>query len=265
MSMLIAQLLATANAAPMQPVTRWVVEFADSTCLMGRRYGTDKNPIDLLIKAPMLGEMHEVLINVPQGGHSPHEGVNEGWFERPNGTRAAPISAATYRTEGKTLLTRFYIDPKAYKLGEDGDRLILDFGRRYRYDFALPDLEKAKGVLGQCLTSLRDAYGVGESATKQIATPAESKLSIYRYFSTDDYPSDAVSKGERGYVGALFWVEIDGTVEDCKIVESSRRKSLDDRTCDVIRTRSRFNPAIDHQGMPIRSPQYQRVRWEMPG
>ena len=211
----------------------------------------------------MLGQGYEIVIVVPDSKQPRGNGYDEGWIERADGGRGAPIFAGSYSTVAKTHVTRLSIDPEKYVIGQDGERIILQINKRRRYDFALPGLKNAQRVLGQCLTNLRDEYGVGENVTNQIATDAKPKQSIVRYFNNNDYPSEALSKGEQGYVGALFWVETDGRVKECKIVESSRRQSLDDRTCEVIRTRSRFTPALDHQGNPIRSPQYQRIRWEM--
>lgn len=249
----------------MQPSTKWIVEFADSSCIMARRFGSTDKPVDLHIKAPMLGQLFEVVIVVPETGSLSGNLHYEGWIERPDGTKAASISAGGYSTISKAHLTRFYVDPEKYLIGQDGERLIVHLNKRRRYDFALPDLKKAQAVLDQCVTGLRDEFGVGEKVTRQIATPAKQQLSIVRYFSTDDYPSEAVAKGEQGYVGALFWVETDGRVKECKVIESSHRKLLDERTCEVIRMRARYSPALDAQGKPIRSPHYQRIRWEMPG
>ena len=262
--MYLAYLMAVAGGAPLQPSSQWVVEFADSSCVASRRYGALDDRVDFHLKPAMLGSKFEVVIVVPDSKQPKGNGYDEGWIERPDGSHAAPIKAGSYSTVSKTHVTRFHVDPENYVMGQDGERVILHINKQRRYDLALPDLKKAQQVLDQCLTSLRDEYGVGENVTKQIATDAKSKQSIIRYFSTDDYPREAVLKGEQGYVGALFWVETDGRVRDCKIVESSHRQSLDDRTCQVIRTRSRFSPALDHQGKPIRSPQYQRIRWEMP-
>lgn len=263
--MLFAYLLAgLSSGSALQPTSKWVVEFADSSCVASRAYGTPEKRLDFHLKAPLLGQTYEVAIVVPDSKEPKGNGFDRGWIERPDGSKAAPISAGSYSTVSKMHITRFYVDPEKYVIGQDGERIILHINKQRHYDLALPDLQKAQRVLSQCLTGLRDEYGVGETVTKQIATEAKAKQSIVRYFSTDDYPQEAVIKGEQGYVGALYWVESDGRVRDCKIVESSHRQSLDDRTCEVIRTRSRFTPALDHQGNPIRSPDFLRVRWAMP-
>jgi TonB family protein len=265
MTMLFAYVLAgLASDSALQPTGKWVVEFADSACVASRSFGTPDKRLDFHLKAPMLGQNFEIVIVVPDSKRPQGNGYDEGWIERPDGSRAAPITAGSYSTVSKTQVTRIYVDPEKYIIGQDGERIILQINKERRYDLALPDLQKVQRVLNQCLTNLRDDYGVGENVTKQIATPAESKQSLIGYFNTDDYPSEAVAKGEQGYVGVLYWVETDGRVKECKIVESSRRQSLDGRTCEIIRRRARFTPAQDQQGKAIRSPKYQRIRWEMP-
>lgn len=261
--MLMYFLAGFASVSTLQPSGKWFVEFADSACVLTRRFGPETKPTYLSLKAPMLGQAYEIIIVVPNAKRNSGKTTEGGWIERPNGDKVA-IVATSYNTVNGSRLTRFTIDPEEYIIGEDGERIILQLNKRRRYDLAMPGLKKAQVVLDHCLSGLRDDYGVGEAVTKQIATPAKPKRSVASYFSTNDYPHDAVTKGEQGYVGALFWVETDGRARNCEIIESSHRKLLDDRTCEVIQTRARFEPALDSQGKTIRSPLYQRIRWEMP-
>jgi len=246
----------------MQPSGKWIVEFADSACILSRRYGQKGEFIDFHMKAPMLGNAFEVVIVLPKAKLSSITTSGKGWIERPDGSKAADLNFSSYLTVDGSYMTRIYIDPEKYQIGEDGERITLQLGERRRYDFALTDLKQARTVLDQCLSGLRDDFGVGEAVTKQIVKPAKSKQPIVSYFSTDDYPSEAVVNGHQGYVGVLFWVETNGRVKDCKVIESSHHRSLDEQTCDVIVKRARFDPPLDANGTAIREPLYQRIRWE---
>jgi len=265
MSMLIAYLLAGAAAgSPLQPTGKWVVEFADSACVASRSFGTPEDRLDLHLKAPLLGQNYEVAIVIPDTKQPRGNGFDHGWIERADGSQAAPITAISYSTVAKTQMTRFHVDSEKYVIGQDGERIILQINKQRRYDFTLPGLKNAQRVLDQCLSGLRKEFGVSDEVRRQIATAAASRGSIVRYFTTNDYPWDAVQKGEQGQVGVLFWIEVNGRVAECRVIETSHRQSLDDRTCEVIRQRARFKPALDLQGSPIRSPQFQRIRWIMP-
>lgn len=261
--MLIAMLATMAGGATLQPSTKWVVEFADSACQMARGYGSGRDRVDLHFRAPILGNKYEIMIAVPESARNKSLGSHDGWIERLDGSKAVSFSAYSYSTDDQKRLTRFDVDPDQYTLGEDGDRISFHLAKKRRYDFAIPDFKKAQSVLGQCLTGLRKEFAVDESVTDQIATEAVLTTPIYRFFNTKDYPTGALREGEQGYVGTLLWIESDGLVKDCRIVETSFRKALDERTCQVIRDRARFSPALDHQGRPIRSPYSQRIKWEI--
>jgi TonB family protein len=253
-----------AGVSTMQPNGKWTVEFADNACVLSRRYGPEGDATYLNLKGPLLGTAYEVFIIEPKPKIANNKSFEEGWIERPDGSKATTIYASSYRTVDESRLTRLTINSDDYVIGQDGERLIVHLNKRQAYDFAMPGFKKAQAVLENCLSGLRDEHGVGVEVTSSIAKSPRPKRPVMSYFSVSDYPQEALAKGEQGYVGALAWVTSDGRVEDCKIIESSHRRTLDDRTCEVIRRRVRFDPGLDSRGKPIRSPYYQRIRWDMP-
>lgn len=260
---MIGSVVALATATTLQPTSKWIVDFADSSCVLSRQYGPVDQGFSLNLKAPIVGKAFEIIIAEPQRKANEWD-IGEGWIERPGGSRVSPIHVKSYSTEGKIRVSRIYVDPDLYAVGDDGDRLILHLGKWKTYDLAIPGFEKAKNVLEFCLKDLRKIYGVDEQALSAIAVPAKAARPVFRYFSSDDYPAEAMRKGEQGTVGALFWVEANGRVKECKVIESSQRKSLDEQTCNIIVDRARFEPAKDATGKSVRSPTYTRISWLMP-
>jgi len=59
-----------ATAAPeaaMQPTGKWVVNFADAQCIATRNYGTESDPLYLMLKAPAVGDTIQLGI-IRKGG-----------------------------------------------------------------------------------------------------------------------------------------------------------------------------------------------------
>ncbi|HVJ03016.1 MAG TPA: energy transducer TonB [Sphingomonas sp.] len=85
------------------------------------------------------------------------------------------------------------------------------------------------------------------------------------WFTTDDYPTEALRQGAQGTVA--FGVEVDrsGRLARCFIVESSGSSVLDSATCALVRERGHFEPAVDPDGRRHRSRFQRRVRWQIPG
>lgn len=82
--------------------------------------------------------------------------------------------------------------------------------------------------------------------------------------SSDDYPSEALSRNERGTVVYSVEVTETGRPRDCQIVSSSGSPSLDQTTCRVILERARFIAASDGAGGRKRARTTSQFRWESP-
>jgi protein TonB len=78
------------------------------------------------------------------------------------------------------------------------------------------------------------------------AAPARGPIAAL--FTDRDYPREARKDRLQGVVLPKFTVGTNGRVTDCKIVQSSGYKILDDATCNILMKRGRFTPARDSLG-----------------
>jgi protein TonB len=53
-----------------------------------------------------------------------------------------------------------------------------------------------------------------------------------------------------------------GVPLDCRIVVSSQNERMDRAVCGQIRSRARFEPALDSMGRPVHAQYVNRVHWE---
>ena len=81
--------------------------------------------------------------------------------------------------------------------------------------------------------------------------------------TTNDYPSRALREEREGTTGFRVTVGPDGRVTDCQITSSSGHADLDQATCDNVRRRARFTPAVEN-GQPTSGSYSNRVRWVIP-
>lgn len=94
------------------------------------------------------------------------------------------------------------------------------------------------------------------------AQRARADLSLY--FSTDDYPADAVRRRAEGTVSFRLEIDPTGRVVGCTITRSSNDASLDSATCAILRARAQYQPARGENGRPIASIDTGRVTWRLP-
>jgi TonB family protein len=78
-----------------------------------------------------------------------------------------------------------------------------------------------------------------------------------------DYPSRSSRNGETGSVRYVVTVGSDGRVVDCRITGSSGFGALDDQTCRLMRSRSRFRPAIGSDGKPASDTYSGTMNWRL--
>jgi TonB family protein len=81
--------------------------------------------------------------------------------------------------------------------------------------------------------------------------PNSAKADLRTLFSADDYPAEALRKGEEGTVQVELVVDTSGRVSGCTTVQTSGSATLDRATCAILSRRARFNPAHDVNGNAV--------------
>jgi len=92
---------------------------------------------------------------------------------------------------------------------------------------------------------------------------ARPKGSPGSWVTTNDYPSRALREEREGTTGFRLSIGPDGRVTDCQITSSSGHADLDQATCDNLRRRARFSPALEG-GQPVAGSYSSRTRWVIP-
>jgi protein TonB len=104
----------------------------------------------------------------------------------------------------------------------------------------------------------------GAMQPSQAVRGPQETLPLPRYFSTDDYPTAALASRAEGVVGFALTIGADGRIIGCAITRSSGSAALDAATCNILRRRARFAPAMDGNGRPVVSTLDQQVEWKLP-
>jgi TonB family protein len=89
-------------------------------------------------------------------------------------------------------------------------------------------------------------------------------LGMVERITADDYPADAIRQRHEGAADYEADVSEDGVVRACRIVGTSGSSSLDQRTCQLVRTRVIFIPASDGQHGRRAGTYNGRLIWRLP-
>src|SRR5690242_7849595 len=98
----------------------------------------------------------------------------------------------------------------------------------------------------------------------RVVRGPQERFEASRYFSIDDYPAAAVGTGAHGLVRFTLTIGPDGRVIGCNITKSSGSSVLNMATCNIMRRRARYTPAMDSNGSPVVGTIEQQIEWKAP-
>lgn len=84
------------------------------------------------------------------------------------------------------------------------------------------------------------------------------------WIQTGDYPTMAIKNGESGTTRFMLSVDAKGVITNCVVVATSGSAALDRTTCDLVRARAQFSPALDGAGKPVAGSYTNQTRWILP-
>lgn len=255
----VCALASTALAAePLKPTGNWVVDYAEAQCVATRAFGSKEKPLHLLIKPSPTSDVVQIAL-VRDG--SKKAGTQEDATLKFSDGSSAKVKLLDYGVEKRNIrsinLSSEFVPQMARSTSiewHDGlSRKILDTG-------ALGDVMK---VLGNCRDDLRAYWNIDEARQAALKSRVKSN-SLASYFSSDDYPAQAMHDDESGMASVVLLINEKGEVKECMVDGTSGVATLDAMACIVLRHRAKFEPAIGADGKPTRDSVNSRIRWELP-
>jgi hypothetical protein len=285
---------ATSASAPriLEPSSKWQLNFADDSCQLGRFFGTGDDrtlfvmeryqPGDEFYLAvagkPMKSVQNRKRVNLAFGPH--FEGYDSGF----NTGSMGDLEPAIFITQ--TSLDRSGRDDEQDKdsdetsmssgPGPDGQRVTaaeeddvqwLDLapyrgGKTLR--LALGAMGKPLTMMRQCTDELLSHWGIDVAAHRTLSRQTEPIGSPGRWMDSDDFPSNALARGERGLVFFRLDVDEEGKVTGCHIQRLAGREEFKMAVCKAITKHAKSTPALDAAGKPIKSYWLNAVRFDYP-
>jgi TonB family protein len=108
------------------------------------------------------------------------------------------------------------------------------------------------------------AAGAAPSANAAEPEPARAEQELYHWFTTDDYPLEALVRRGQGVVRFRLTIDAQGAVSNCAIESSSGDPDLDRVSCEVLRSRARYHPARDAEGRVVEGSDSGSITWRLP-
>ncbi len=277
-AVLVVSSAAAAAADPKQPTGKWVVNFDDAQCVATRNYGSEADPIYLVLKAPATGGSLQVGIVQKGRGIEPKQFDGEVVFDdaatirtnllefgnRKLGQRALLVNLSSQNVPSLRPAKTLSIRARDRGISKLGTRLGQG-GSRDGETFALSQMHALMNMLDKCTEDLREVWKVWDYDKEPSGLKEGPSGDLSGIFSPDDYPGIAMFKDQMGSVAFVLLIDEQGKVADCTVTETSGVASLDSQSCAIVKERAKFKPAIGLDGKPSKSSYFQRITWRLEG
>jgi hypothetical protein len=245
-----------AGTGPLQPTSAWRVDYTGSQCVALRNYGNAQKPLMLLLKPSPQGTAMRVLWLQQGSGGAQEADELVRWGSAP--TRR--VSVLSYGSPGIGMRIMAMTLPMAeFRSVVDVPDLALS-GVAATAHVALSDMRRAANDLNTCLAKLKQDWRVAMDIDDG-GVPAAPLIPMQTLFSSQDYPSFALSQNEQGAVRFTLLIDDKGAVRDCTVDKTSGIPLLDTMSCYVIQQRAKFKPAVGPDGNPRRSAHTGAIVW----
>ena len=246
------------------PSGSWTVDYRPRQCVLSRPFGTGAaRRIFALASEATRERVNLVVTEAVADGRG---GGSDSFDVRVAVDGGVPSDAL--RAQSDTLpnagqrVTRIPL-PDATSKAVASARRILVSGRPFTAAFAPSGMAKAYAAFDRCARDLAEKTGVDLALRDAVVTKAEPAGDIGALFGFDNYPPGARQRGDSGRARVLLTIEPVGGVSACKVIETSFSVELDAKTCTLFLGKSRWRPARDRDGKPVRSQQMTAVEWRL--
>ena len=281
---------AASDAAPLQPSSQWIVDYADNSCRLIRSFGEGPQTMRLELRLFEPGEHAWVVLSGKPLGTLPGGQTQVAYRFAPddrdmksegltghmdNDTAAAifPVSlltadarkqAQSETRKDREARARWEADWQLDREAQIDTFEVAVSGKR-RMVLHIGSLKAAMDVTRQCLDNLVGAWGLDLKVQRSLARAAVPTSDPSRWLNSNDYPTAMLEGGFNDIVDFRLMVDANGTPTSCDVLTMDSRPEFIKATCDPLMQRARFEPALDADGKPVASVYINTVRWFIAG
>lgn len=108
-------------------------------------------------------------------------------------------------------------------------------------------------ALNSCSEELLLHWGIDVERHRSLSRKATPTQSPGKWIASKDYPSGGLAKGEQALIYFRLMIDENGDPESCHIQQSGYSEAFDRAVCGSLMRNARFEPALDSEGMPVKS------------
>jgi TonB family protein len=282
-------LIGASEPLRLQPVTPWGVDYAENSCRLVRTFGQGSDQTKLVFESLTPGAMSMMIVGKPiPATMGPFGGAQI--FERFLPAQQYWFAGTSARAEAGGLPAGLWshvllmatpvsgVQIKSVKLlpGKAERPAPIDLAKRaaeraqqQAFEATVTELEvkASKGgsviletgpladplkVFDQCMRDLITSWGVDPNVQDKIVRPAWAP-DVRSWFSSADYPREALLQGQESSVTFRLLVDATGRVTKCQSFSPYDAPQFNTAVCKALQSAGRFEPAELADGTKVPS------------
>jgi len=240
----------SAAADPLEPSAKWVLDYGQTQCTAARDYKTLGNLFTLALRPSPLGEIYELMI--ARMGEGPRFAEqNPATIDFGGGKLSTFMLSYGVDKPARKRFDIYHLSAAQMASAKDASLITFDSKHAPPIAFKVTSMAALLDSLAACTADLRQYWNYGGEKSGLIAKPA--KVYFRDVFRDDDFPNEALVRGQSGSGRFLLLVDENNRIANCTVIESSGIPVFDVKSCSVIVERAKAVSARDQNGKPIRS------------
>jgi Gram-negative bacterial TonB protein C-terminal len=134
-----------------------------------------------------------------------------------------------------------------------------------------PKLLLQTGTMAKPLRGLRDcvddmirSWGIDPQVQQNLSARPQPTGNPGTWVTSGDYPMKMLRERQNAHIRFRLIIGVDGKVISCAVQSAAGPTDFRDWTCDLIKRRAKFPPALDATGKPVKAYWSSSVRWGVP-
>lgn len=243
---------------PLPPSAKWVVDYADDMCTLGREFGPDK--VTFGLRPSQIGGASALGVVMMPGAHQSRHYEFQGKLKFTDGDETEVRTNAYWLSSQRMRVVTVNLSAESIAKLKSGEPFGYPVGRNQHVWFKPDGIQNAMVALEDCNRDLMISIGVPPE--ELTAVSVGPKGDVAKLFGNAAYPPGAVADGKSGSTFALLAISKEGVPTDCRIISNHGHEAFKQRTCEAA-MRGRFEPGRNAAGQAIRSWYPLRVTWRL--
>lgn len=268
----------------LSPSSQWIMNYADDSCQLTRSFGTGEERVVIQILRYEPGDPFDLVFVGDLIGD--RRGPQDVWLQF--GTAGSPryMVAMPGKSGGiSSIFLSGRLDNRDLS-GVDWDTASRLSIAEYQRQFGVPpavetavntvtlriasrtivlelgSMEKPMASLRGCTSQLVRAWGLDPDEQARLTFQPKPATGKETWLTHEDYPKEFDQKGEQAIIRYRLMVDAAGNPTDCAIQASIARVNFAQFTCNALKKRAKFRPALDANGKAVPSYEVGKVFWQ---